>query len=407
MSSLINNIGFTTLAVSLLYTLFVLMRRPLGVSTAVYSLGLLLVAGFSTQAEAIDIRSRDIVSIEADEIIDDTLVASGRTVRIDGEVTGDVIAFAQSIDIRGTVRGDVYTFGQNIEIDGEVGGGITGFGQVIRVGDSVGQSVIWFGQSILTRRDASIGGDLFAFGEDINIGGAVGRNVTVFGNTLTISGEVMRDVTFSGSLAAVHSSASIGGNFNVDLPAEENLEVDSAATVTGVMQVDIPESSEDESLSAGSFVLMALWLAAAFVSGMILFWSFPSLGRMHLVDLRAILVSTGTGFIILIAMPVAAAVLAVTLIGLPVGLVTAAAWALGLYVSKIVVANYLGTALLRPKKSDLKSMTLPLLAGLVLVLVVVSLPYIGWIINLLLVILGLGAMGQVLYRNYKSRAVAA
>ena len=407
MELLISSVGLAALGILLISTSFILLRRSFGVTMVLGSLSLILITGFTTRAEAIEIRTEEIVSIESDETIDDTLVAFSRTVRIDGVVTGDLIVFAQSIEIRGAVRGDVFTFGQNMEIDGQVGGGIAGFGQVIRLGSTVGQSVFWFGQSILSRRETSIEGDLYAFGEDANVGGSIGRNVTAFTNNLTITGDVKRDVTFGGRFAAIHSTASIGGNLDVELPSGENLQMDSAASVAGVTNVDVAESGEDESLSVWPFLFMAIWLAAAFASGMMLFWLFPALGRMSLVDIRAILVSAGTGFLILITMPIAAVVLCVTLIGLPAGLVTAAAWALGLYVSKIVVAHFLGTALLRPKQQNLRSMALPLLVGLVLVLIVVSLPYVGWIINLLLVILGLGAMGLILFRTVKDRAITA
>ena len=407
MESMVNYAGVAALGIMLLCTVFVLIRRSLGVSKLL--VGLALAAGLSAPVEAIETRSTENTSIEADEIIDDTLVVFGRTAKIEGVVTGDLIVFAQSIEIAGSVHGDVFSFGRNVEIEGEVGGGIAGFGQVIRIGNTVGQSVYGFGQSILSRRDASIGGDFFAFGEDINVGGSVGRNVTAFGNTLTVTGEVKRDVTFSGSLAALHSSASIGGNLDVDLPAGENLQMDSAASVAGETIVELPEAGQDEEepLSVWTFVRMALWLAAAFMSGMLLLWALPALRRMPLDDLRAILQSAGVGFLVLVAMPVAAVLLCVTLIGLPAGLVMGAVWALGLYASKIVVAHFLGSALLRPKGQDLGAMALPLLVGLLLVLIAVSLPYVGWVINLLLVIIGLGAIGLVLFRSARSRIAPA
>ena len=407
MESLVSGAGVAALAVMLLYTVFVLLRRSPRVSKLLGCL--VLAAGLSAPAEAIETRSIENVSIEADEIIDDTLIVFGRTARIDGVVTGDLIVFAQSIEIAGSVHGDVFSFGRNVEIDGEVGGGIAGFGQVIRIGDSVGQSVFCFGQSMLSRRDASIEGDFFAFGEDINVGGAVGRNVTAFGNTLTVTGEVGRDVTFSGSLAAVHSSASIGGNLDVDLPDGENLQLDSTASVAGETIVGVPEpdQDEDETLSVWTFVRMVLWLAAAFITGMLLLWAVPALRRVPLDGLRAMLLSVGVGSLVLIVVPIAAVLLCVTLIGLPAGLVMGAVYVLGLYVSKIVVAHFLGNALLRPKGQDTGSMALPLLVGLVLVLIAVSLPYIGWVVNLLLVIIGLGAMGLVLFRSARSRMAVA
>ena len=410
MVALISDVGLTVGFIMLLGSLYLLLRRPAGTLVALG--GLLLLLGYVQPAAAIEIRSDENISVNAGEIVDDTFVAFGRTVRIDGEVTGDLIAFAQSIEINGAVLGDIYAFGRTIEVDGRVGGGFGGFGQVIRIGDSIGQSVYGFGQSIRSSRDATIEGDLFAFGENTNVGGSIGRNVTVFGSTLTISGEVKRDVTFGGQLATVQSSASIGRNLDVGLPDEENLSVHSAATIAGETIVDFPqpdqeEEEEDGMLSVWNIAWTALWLVTAFLSGLLLLWAIPALRRVPLDSLTGILTSAGLGFVLVTATPVLAVVLAVTLIGLPAGLVIAAAWALSLYVSKIVVAHFLGSALLRPKQRDIRSLLLPLLAGLVVVLIAVSLPYVGWVINLLLVIIGLGAMGQALYRNAGNRAVAA
>ena len=203
MASLVSNIGFAAFNIIVLGALFLVLRRTPGVPVVLGSL--VLVAGLATPAEAIDIRKggSGSVSIEADEIIDDTLVVFGNVVRVDGMVTGDLIVFARSIDVQGTVGGDVFIFGQSIEIDGDVGGGIAGFGQLIRVEGTVGQSVFGFGQSIFFGRDASIEGDLTTFGEDINVGASIGRNVTTFAETLTVEGEVTRDVTFAGRLVAV------------------------------------------------------------------------------------------------------------------------------------------------------------------------------------------------------------
>ncbi len=410
MVTLIGNVGLTVGFIMLLASLYLLLRRPAGTLAVIG--GLLLLLGHVQPADAIEIRSDENISVNAGEIVDDTFVAFGRTVRIDGEVTGDLIAFAQSIEINGAVLGDIIAFGRIIEVDGRAGGGFAGFGQVIRIGDSIGQSVYGFGQSIRSSRDATIEGDLFAFGENISVGSSVGRNVTVFGSTLTLSGEVKRDVTFGGRLATVQSSASIGGNLDVKLPDEENLAVHSAATVAGETIVDFPrpdqeEEEEDGMPSVWNIAWTALWLVTAFLSGLLLLWALPALRRVPLDNLNGILTSAGLGFVLVTATPVLAVVLAVTLIGLPAGLVIAAAWALSLYVSKIVVAHFLGNALLRPKQRDVRSMLLPLLAGLVLVLIAVSLPYVGWVINLLLVIIGLGAMGQALYHNAGNRAAAA
>ena len=408
MESLMITAGIIALSGMLACLFYVSFQRSAGLPVMLGTL--LLAVVWATPAEAIEIESGDHITIDAGEVIDDTFVAFGRTVRIDGVVTGDLIAFAESIDIQGSVYGDAFVFGQNLEIVGQVEGGLGVFGEVIRIGDSVGQSVYGFGKSILSSRDAAIGGDLFAFGDQINVDGSVGRNVTVFGSRLTVSGKVARDVTFSGSAVAIQSPASIGGNLDVNLPSEEDLLVYSASSVSGATNIGVPEERQEKEGSFWSYwslLFSVLWLAAAFISGMLVFWALPAFRRQPLEDFKSILVSAGTGVVTLTVLPVVAVVCAVTLIGLPIGLVTVVLWAMGIYLSKIVVAHYLGTAILRAKRQDMRSVALAMSVGLVLVLAAVSLPYVGWVINGLLVILGLGAMGQILYRTARNRTAVA
>ncbi|MYA76385.1 MAG: hypothetical protein F4Y17_01965, partial [Gemmatimonadetes bacterium] len=153
MVTLISDVGLAVAIIMLLATLYLLLRRPAG--TLVVLGGLLLMLGHARPAEAIEIRSGESVSVNIGEIIDDTLIASGRVVTIDGEVTGDLIVFAQSIEIAGSVHGDIYSFGRTIEVDGRAGGGFDGFGQVISIGDSIGQSVYVFAPSIRSSPNAT------------------------------------------------------------------------------------------------------------------------------------------------------------------------------------------------------------------------------------------------------------
>jgi hypothetical protein len=87
-------------------------------------------------------------------------------------------------------------------------------------------------------------------------------------------------------------------------------------------------------------------------------------------------------------------------IGLPIALLSLALWLAGLYFSKIIVAEFVGRSLMK------SSGAVPLLAGLILVIVAADLPWVGTLINWLLMLLGLGAMALTIYRN-ASRTPAA
>ena len=48
--------------------------------------------------------------VGANETIDDTLLATGNIVRVEGVVNGDLLAFGGSVEVRGTVKGDLISF---------------------------------------------------------------------------------------------------------------------------------------------------------------------------------------------------------------------------------------------------------------------------------------------------------
>jgi len=73
-------------------------------------------------------------------------------------------------------------------------------------------------------------------------------------------------------------------------------------------------------------------------------------------------------------------------------------WLLGLYLAKIVIAKCIGSAILGARDSSLSSTLLPLLLGLVIVIIAVNLPYIGGILNFILMLIGFGALVMTVYR---------
>src|SRR5262249_14612946 len=108
--------------------------------------------------------------------------------------------------------------------------------------------------------------------------------------------------------------------------------------------------------------------------------------------------------IAVIVTPVAAVIIGITLIGLPIALISVAVWALGLYLAKIVLAAFVGRALF---PSQGTSIALALIAGLLPILIVVNLPYVGGIANLILSCLGFGALLLAIYQSSRRTAAVA
>ena len=122
---------------------------------------LIVLLALSLPSFALERRHGEFVTVAANETVDDTLVAAGNTVRIEGVVNGDLLAFGRTVEVRGTVKGDlvsfakrtvvsgtvegrIYTFSESLDLDGQLGHSLYGFAQSLRVNDRghVGEGVV-------------------------------------------------------------------------------------------------------------------------------------------------------------------------------------------------------------------------------------------------------------------------
>jgi hypothetical protein len=71
---------------------------------------LIVLLAVSLPSFALERRHGEFVTVPASETLDDTLLATGTTVRVEGVVNGDLLAFAGTVEVRGTVKGDLVSF---------------------------------------------------------------------------------------------------------------------------------------------------------------------------------------------------------------------------------------------------------------------------------------------------------
>src|SRR5262249_55662880 len=143
------------------------------------------------------------------------------------------------------------------------------------------------------------------------------------------------------------------------------------------------------------------------VTGLLLFWIVPALSRAGLENMGELLVSAGVGFLSLVGVPVAVLILAITLIGLPIALISIAGWMVAAYLAKIVVAGFLGRSLLARSGDTQPAPAVGLLAGLLVVFVAINLPFVGGLINFLLVMLGMGIIALRIFQMPRWHAAQA
>jgi cytoskeletal protein CcmA (bactofilin family) len=424
------------------------MRRNLSRILVSSVLLTLFALSITTPALAFDGRGGDNIVIGKDEVINDDLYVGAQNFTLDGTVKGDVVAAGAVITINGTVEGDLIAAGQAVIVNGTVADDVRIAGGALLVGDNarIGGDVIAVGGSLEVRKGSSVGNDIVFGGGQALLNGDIARNVNVGGGGLEIHGTIGGDVKASlgDPEQAGPGPMMYMPNSPIPIPnVQAGLKIDPAAKIEGKLEyvsnrdlnfpggvvlgpiTRIEPAVNPEKMvktpTMGQQVVngtldMLRNMVTLILIGLALVWLFPNFVRTTAERIRtAPLPSLGWGVVSWAAFLFSLMVIFVaTLLGgiifrvLTLGGVSGAIVWLGVvsmfalvigfclavfFVAKIVVAIIGGKLILaRVKPEWAEHKVWPLLLGVVLLAILVAIPFVGWLINLIVVLVGLGAL---------------
>ncbi len=309
------------------------------------------------------------ITISADETVDGDLYASGGRVLIEGTVDGDLIAAGGQVTISGDVSGDVMASAGSVDISGEVGGDA-------RV--AAGQATV----------SGSIGEDLFvAAGQaTVSDSGEVGEDLVFGSGRMTMSGTVAGDVL--GAAGNYNRQGTVQGTENVTIR-------ETAAPTTADRILDAVQRLISLLLVAALF----LWLAPRYVEEPTLVlrqrpWTSLGVGfvacvafgvMVFLVIVLAVLLGIGLGLVGL--SDLVGAVIATALVAVVV--LTFLFFVAAVFGAPAWVGMALGSVALSLDSTARRWAAL--IIGLVVVVALTSIPFVGGWIGLFVVLFGLGA----------------
>jgi cytoskeletal protein CcmA (bactofilin family) len=332
-----------------------------------HGLGLLVVLGalaVADPAAALEFRTGGVVTVPAG-MVERDLLAAGQQITVDGVVNGDVRAAAQSVVINGRVEGNVTEAGQLLLLDrrGQVGGSVVGVGQTLNLLGSVGRGVT-------------------AGAETLHLGGLVGGNVTADVGALTLD-----------------PSARVAGRLSYTAAHEAAV---PAGTVAGGVQFRPTEHAERPPQPApplgGLFTPFGvIWLVGMLIAGLLLVYLLPEFAMDAARQVQEHpWRSVGVGLLAFFGVPVVALLLAVTLIGFPLAVLVGLSYFLGLYVGWLLLGLAVGSLLAllarRWRPGIAVGPAWLVVIGLVVLYLLSHLPGIGWLIVVLGLCFGLGAL---------------
>lgn len=386
-----------------------------------------------------------------DGAIQGDLYAGANKITVNGVVEGDLVTGAQIITVNGEVQGDVIAFAQSVLINGVVGDDLRSGAAAIQLGEDaqIGDDLLFGGASFEAKDGSQIGGDLLVGGAQALVGGDVAGNLLVGASALELRGAVDGDVNAHVNLSESEQQEGMppmffGPEMNIAIPAvdpginlKEGASVGGDLTYTSSTTFDLPEDviggsvqrlepaydkierpapPSRQALAGMWFLRLLRNIITLTALGLLLGALFPNFLASAEYQLQnEPLPSLGWGVVAYAAFYFALLVIFTVMIlgavifgflslgGLSgtivvLGLLLLFALTVGfvltvIYLTKIIVSLLGGKLILaRIKPEWANHKVYPLLVGVVLLSIIIAVPVVGWLIKLIVVLLGLGAL---------------
>jgi hypothetical protein len=245
-----------------------------------------------------------------------------------------------------------------------------------------------FGGSIVVASNEIVCGDVTSFDGSIAIKGELRGNVTAFNSNTSIAGEVTGNLTLFGGTIVINKSSQVHGH--IDLYGTRELSVEGKQ-LDGAITDHMYNRSFPGRMGEFNFPFWSL-----------LVWTILGIGLIKLLPEHVMFVRTTVttktrrsiiiGLLSIVLAPAVLVVLVALILPIPLALILAlglvAAWIMG----TVAISWIMGERILRVVAPQYNTRLISVVVGLTVLILVGSIPYIGWLISFGIGLLGLGAV---------------
>jgi cytoskeletal protein CcmA (bactofilin family) len=357
----------------------------------------LVIFAIVPSAFALDIRQGTRITVAKGETVNDDLLLMGDNFIIEGNVDGDVYAFGNNITVTGTINGNLITAGSHVDLHGTVTGSVLSAGSNVFIDGRVERSLLGAGSSVTLDGTGSVGRSVIAAGDHVNIVGTVGRGMLAGGNQVTVSGQIGQELRVWASNLRIAAPAVVNGP--VTYTGQHEAQVENGAR-TGELTYYHAETNYQQ-----VNWMPRMWTFLKFVGflaiGLIFLALFPSLRR----SFPALFIEKPwqvplTGFLALVAFPIALVIVMMTIIGIPLGLLSMVLAPALAYFGQ-VLTSFAAARLLADQLDFMRNWAWPVLfaAGALVTTVLTQLPGFGWFFTAAFLFYGLGGVLWLIVRR--------
>ncbi len=402
--------------------------------------------------------------VRVDGTVNGLLLAGGTTVTLNGTVNGDALLFGRDVIVsdKAVITGNLFAGAQTVTVHGQVKGSILGGAGSMVTGSKVGRNIYFGGYNLETQPASSVDRGLYFGGYQAILNGSIARNLNASAGAVqldgSVGGEMRVDVSSPGqaqpqlywfgsygsqlppSIAPglrIGPDAKIKGQLVYTSQTNQSSAIQAAPSGGIVYQTPAPrQTGQGGTVVVRTVSPVVNWMFARarefftlLVLGLLGVWLAPVIfNRANEIARAKPAESAGVGLAAIIVGYVAALMTAVfilafglfftiiTLGGLSqvifgigfsgLALVVTAFTLVVSFVSKLVVAYLVGDLILAGTAPAIQGRRYwAIVIGVFLYTLIRSIPFLGWLIGLIVTIIGVGAL-WLLYRSRQTPPVA-
>ena len=328
-------------------------------------------------------------NVVVNQVTEDDLLIVGRNLQVQAEVKGDVTAAGSDVTIAGPVAGYVMVAGARVNVTGPVGNDLWAAGANVKVNAPIADNAMMAGSEVKLLPGAVVKHNAKIAGGAVSVQGRVERNLKLAARDAQIASEIGGSVDARVGSLKLLPGAVVRGDLVVYGPKEP--EISPQAQVLGRVEY---HKREWERAGFWKWLWRWVWMSLA-----MLIVGFVAIAVSPLWANRVSAMITGkpwssilTGLVCLLLAPLAVALLLVTVVGIPLALIILALYIVALLLSGVFVAYLVGGWLLDRFKRTQSTPYMRMAVGALVVGVCVSLPWVGWLVQLLALLIGFGAV---------------
>ncbi len=330
----------------------------------------------------------NMISINGD--VEKSLYVAGNVIIINGDVENNICVAGNTVVIRGSVGDSIHAGAGNIIIDGEI------------------KEDLFLGSGNITiSKSASIGGDVIIGGGTVDIQGPIAGDVRLGGGQVIINSKIGGEVNARVDELILGSQAEIIGKVTYSSSKEATLE-EGANLLGGIEFNEIKNVKNVDKGNAFGFFFaifsigLLIKLLGLITVGLVLIYVFKDfVTKIVKEGLSNFWSNLGRGFAALILTPIVCVILLITIIGAWIAGLVGIVYAFTLLLTSSLASVIFGSWLIKvlKKKSEYPINWQAVVLGVIVLQFVVLIPFVGWLVGLIFMLIGLGAISRLIYQG--------